>query len=46
VSDSGLAQQYHSDFVSLFNQAKPEAHGVKRAILRFLRHLSSRSDLE
>jgi phosphatidylserine/phosphatidylglycerophosphate/cardiolipin synthase-like enzyme len=46
ASDSSLAQQYHSDFVSLFNQAKPEAHGVKRAIVRFLRHLSSRPDLE
>jgi phosphatidylserine/phosphatidylglycerophosphate/cardiolipin synthase-like enzyme len=46
VSDSGLAQQYHSDFVSLFNQAKLEAHGVTRAIVRFLRHLSNRPDLE
>jgi phosphatidylserine/phosphatidylglycerophosphate/cardiolipin synthase-like enzyme len=46
VSDSNLAQQYHSDFLSLFNQAKLEAHGVKRAILRFLRHLSSRPDEE
>jgi phosphatidylserine/phosphatidylglycerophosphate/cardiolipin synthase-like enzyme len=46
ASDSTLAQQYHSDFVSIFNQAKPEAHGVKRAIQRFLRHLSSRPDTD
>ena len=46
ASDSTLAQQYHSDFVSIFNQAKPEAHGVRRAIQRFLRHLSSSSDTE
>jgi phosphatidylserine/phosphatidylglycerophosphate/cardiolipin synthase-like enzyme len=46
ASDSTLAQQYHSDFVSIFNQAKPEAHGMRRTIQRFLRHLSSRSDTE
>jgi phosphatidylserine/phosphatidylglycerophosphate/cardiolipin synthase-like enzyme len=46
VSDSALAQQYHSDFVSIFNQAKPEAHGVRRAIQRFMRHLSSKPDTE
>jgi len=46
ASDSTLAQQYHSDFVSIFNQAKPEAHGVRRAIQRFLRHLSNASDTE
>jgi phosphatidylserine/phosphatidylglycerophosphate/cardiolipin synthase-like enzyme len=44
--DSTLAQQYHSDFVSIFNQAKPEAHGVRRAIQRFMRHLASTSDTE
>ena len=46
ATDSTLAQQYHSDFVSIFNQAAPEVHGVRRAIQRFLRHLSSRSDTE
>jgi phosphatidylserine/phosphatidylglycerophosphate/cardiolipin synthase-like enzyme len=46
ASDSTLAQQYHSDFVSIFNQAKPEGHGAKRAIQRFLRHLSSRPDTD
>jgi phosphatidylserine/phosphatidylglycerophosphate/cardiolipin synthase-like enzyme len=46
ASDSTLAQQYHSDFVSIFNQAKPEAHGMRRTIQRFLRHLSSSSDTE
>jgi phosphatidylserine/phosphatidylglycerophosphate/cardiolipin synthase-like enzyme len=46
ATDSSLAQQYHSDFVSIFNQATPEAHGVRRTIQRFLRHLSSVSDTE
>ncbi|OLD44217.1 hypothetical protein AUI51_03320 [archaeon 13_1_40CM_2_52_4] len=46
ATDSTLAQQYHSDFVSIFNQAKPEVHGARRAIQRFLRHLSSGSDAE
>ncbi|HEX9613835.1 MAG TPA: phospholipase D-like domain-containing protein [Candidatus Bathyarchaeia archaeon] len=46
ATDSTLAQQYHSDFVSIFNQAKPEVHGARRAIQRFLRHLSSTSDAE
>jgi phosphatidylserine/phosphatidylglycerophosphate/cardiolipin synthase-like enzyme len=46
ATDSSLAQQYHSDFVSIFNQATPEAHGVKRAIQRFFRHLSSVSDTD
>src|SRR5437667_207824 len=41
ATDNALAQQYHADFVSIFNQAKPEAHGVRRTIQRFLRHLSS-----
>jgi len=44
ASDSALAQQYHSDFVSIFNQAKPEAHGVVRKIQRFLRHFAGRPD--
>ena len=46
ATDNALAQQYHSDFVSIFNQAKPEAHGVRRTIQRFLRHLSSGSSIE
>jgi len=46
ATDNALAQQYHSDFVSIFNQAKPEAHGVRRMIQRFLRHLSSGSGIE
>lgn len=46
ATDSSLAQQYHSDFVSIFNQATLEAHGVRRTIQRFLRHLSSVSDTD
>jgi phosphatidylserine/phosphatidylglycerophosphate/cardiolipin synthase-like enzyme len=46
ATDSSLAQQYHSDFVSIFNQAAPEAHGVTRAIQRFFRRLSSVSDTD
>lgn len=39
ASDSSLAQQYHTDFLSLFDQAKPEWHGFKRGIGRFFRML-------
>ena len=46
ATDGNLAQQYHSDFVSIFNQATPESHGVRRMIQRFLRHLSNVSDTE
>lgn len=46
ATDGNLAQQYHSDFVSIFNQATPEAHGVRRTIQRFLRHLSNVSDTD
>jgi phosphatidylserine/phosphatidylglycerophosphate/cardiolipin synthase-like enzyme len=46
ASDSTLAQQYHSDFASIFNQAKPESHGVVRTIHRFFRHFASRPDTE
>ena len=46
ATDSRLAQQYHSDFVSIFNQATPEAHGVRRTIQRFLRYLSSVPDAD
>lgn len=38
ASDSTIAQQYHTDFASIFNQAKPEARGVRRTIQRFFRH--------
>ena len=40
ASDGTLAQQYHSDFASMFNQAKPEAHGISRSMRRFLRHFA------
>jgi phosphatidylserine/phosphatidylglycerophosphate/cardiolipin synthase-like enzyme len=46
ATDSSLAQQYHSDFVSIFNQATPESHGVRRMIQRSLRHLSNVSDTD
>ncbi len=42
ASESSLAQHYHSDFASIFNQAKPEARGVKRSIQRFFRHFSGK----
>ena len=38
ASDSSLGQQYHSDFASIFNQAKPEGRRLKRSISRFARH--------
>lgn len=37
ASESTVAQQYHTDFASIFNQAKPEPRGVKRAMARFVR---------
>ena len=40
ASDSTIAQQYHTDFASIFNQAKPEPHGVKRIIVRLLRYFT------
>lgn len=46
TSDSALAQQYHSDFASLFDQAKPESQGVKRKFARFFRHFARRPDIE
>ena len=42
LSSGNLAQKYHSDFVSIYNQATPEAQGVRRPIRRFLRRLRSR----
>ena len=38
ASDSTVAQQYHTDFASIFNQAKPESRGIKRTLQRFARH--------
>lgn len=39
ASDSSIAQQYHTDFASIFNQAKPESRGIMRKVRRFFRHL-------
>jgi phosphatidylserine/phosphatidylglycerophosphate/cardiolipin synthase-like enzyme len=41
LSDGSLAQRYHSDFVSIYNQATPEAQGLGRPVRRFLRRLRS-----
>lgn len=46
ATDSGLAQQYHSDFASIFNQAKPETRGVLRTMQRFFRHFTGKPDAE
>jgi phosphatidylserine/phosphatidylglycerophosphate/cardiolipin synthase-like enzyme len=42
LSNGNLAQKYHSDFVSIYNQATPEAQGLRRPLRRFLRRLRSR----
>ena len=42
ASDGSLAQQYHSDFLSMFNQAKPEVRGFRRGMTRFFRSLMPR----
>ena len=39
LSSGNLAQKYHSDFVSIYNQATPEAQGLRRPLRRFLRRL-------
>ncbi len=39
LSNGNLAQGYHSDFVSIFSQATPEAQGLRRPLRRFLRRL-------
>ena len=39
LSDNNLADKYHSDFVSIYNQATPEAQGLRRPMGRFLRRL-------
>ena len=41
LSNISLAQQYHSDFVTIYNQATPEAQGLGRPVRRFLRRLKS-----
>ena len=41
LSNGNLAQKYHSDFVSIYNQATPEAQGLKRPLRRFARRLRS-----
>ena len=43
LSDTELAKQYHSDFVSIFNQAAPEVRGMERMIRRFFRHVARRT---
>ena len=43
LSDTQLAKQYHSDFVSIFNQATPEVRGMERMIRRFFRHVARRT---
>lgn len=40
ASDATLAQQYHSDFASLFSQAEAEPRGIRRAMRRFRRHFA------
>jgi len=39
MSNGNLAQKYHSDFVTIFSQATPEAQGLRRPLRRFLRRL-------
>ena len=39
LSNDNLAQRYHSDFVSIFSEATPEARGLGRPLRRFLRRL-------
>ncbi len=46
ASDSALAQLYHTDFASIFDQAKPESRGIKRGFSRFARHFARRPDIE
>ena len=41
LSNGNLAQKYHSDFASMFNQATPEAQGLGRPLRRFFRRLKS-----
>jgi len=41
ISDTNLAQRYHSDFATIYNQATPEVQGLGRPVRRFLRRLKS-----
>ncbi|OLE68414.1 hypothetical protein AUF78_16245 [archaeon 13_1_20CM_2_51_12] len=41
LSNSDLAQKYHTDFMSIYNQATPEPQGLRRPFRRFLRRLRS-----
>src|SRR2546426_11718870 len=41
LSNGNLAQKYHSDFVSIYDWATPEALGLRRPLRRFLRRLRS-----
>ncbi|HMB66466.1 MAG TPA: phospholipase D-like domain-containing protein [Candidatus Bathyarchaeia archaeon] len=41
VSNTNLAQQYHTDFATIYNQATPEAQGLGRPVRRFLRRLKT-----
>jgi phosphatidylserine/phosphatidylglycerophosphate/cardiolipin synthase-like enzyme len=41
LSNGNLAQKYHSDFMSIYNQATPEAQGLRRPLRRFLRRMRS-----
>ena len=41
LSDTNLAQQYHADFATIYNQATPEAQGLGRPVRRFLRRLKT-----
>jgi len=43
LSNTELAKQYHSDFVSISNQAAPEVRGMERMIRRFFRHVARRT---
>ena len=41
LADNDLAQKYHSDFTSIYDQATLEAQGLARPIRRFLRTIRS-----
>ncbi len=41
LSDDSLAKKYQSDFVSIYNQASPEASGLGRPVRRFFRRLKA-----
>ena len=41
LSNANLAQKYHSDFASIYDQSTPEAQGLRRPLRRFVRRLRS-----